>query len=528
MSVEHAYGWLSLIPPLIAITLAITTKEVYSSLILGVLSGYIIYVNFAPAEIWSTLAVKSRIMGPISETINSMLNAAGTRENLSLLFFLSILGGLVAILTCAGGSRAFARWASNKIKTKRGAQMSTFALGVVIFIDDYFNALTVGSVMGPITDRYNISRAKLAYIIDATAAPVTVLFPVSSWVATVISMIDPTLRQCGYETQGLAAFLASVPYNFYAWLTLFMVVLVSLTGADFGLMKKFEDQAREHGTESVNVDESMRGDLASLKISDKASVWDLISSIVVLVALAIISMIYTGGFFEGGMTFAEALGNCDSSLALVYAGIGTVLFSLVLFVPRGLLSIRQFLDAFIQGMKMMVGPVLLLILAWTMGNVLGEGCLNTGNYVAELARGALPGWLLPVMIFVLSAFIAFTTGVSWGTMAIMLPTSIAVCTAVDPSYIFAVIGATLAGSVFGDHCSPLADTTIMSSAGAGCIHLDHVMSQLPYALLTAGACVIGYVIVGLTDNWPVALLLCAAMLFAVMMFIKRRNLKNEQ
>ena len=524
---EHAYGWLSIIPPLIAITLAITTKEVLGSLLLGVISGYAIYVNFAPPSILETLEITNPVLGPLNETINAMLEAAGDRDNLALLFFLAILGGLVAILTAAGGSKAFAKWASTKIKTRTGAQLATFALGCIIFIDDYFNALTVGNVMRPITDRYNISRAKLAYIIDSTAAPVTILFPVSSWVATVISMINPTLQQYHFEQMGLGAFMASVPFNFYAWLTLIMVVLVAILKVDFGPMARFEKLSVEKGSEAVSVEESQSDDIGSLPVSEKGTVWDLVLSIVVLVALAFLAMMYTGGYFDGGISAAAALSNCDSSLALVYAGVGTIIFTLFLFVPRKLMTVSQFVAAFIQGMKSMVSATLMLIMAWAFGSVLSEGVLSTGSFVAGLAAGNLPGFLLPVIIFLISAFISFTTGVSWGAMAIMLPTSIAVCAAVAPGHISAVIGATLAGSIFGDHCSPLADTTILSSAGANCIHLDHVVSQLPYALTVAGVCVIGYLMAGVFNSWIPSMVVCVILLLATMIVIHRRYEKKE-
>ena len=523
---EHAYGWLSIIPPLIAITLAVTTKDVFGSLLVGIISGYAIYVNFAPPSILATLEITNPVLGPLNETVNAMLGATSNRDNLALLFFLAMLGGLVAILTAAGGSKAFAKWATTKIKSKRAAQLATFALGCVIFIDDYFNALTVGNVMRPITDRYKISRAKLAYIIDSTAAPVTILFPVSSWVATVISLINPSLQQYGFKEQGLGAFMSACPFNYYAWLTLLMVVLVATLNVDFGPMARFERISQEQGSDAVSAQDSPDDEMEVLDVSDKGTAWDLILSIVVLVALALLSMLYTGGFFDG-VPAAAALSNCDSSISLVYAGTGTLIFTLFLFVPRKLMTIKQFIEAFVQGIKSMVSAIFMLILAWTFASVLSEGVLSTGSFVAGMVAGNIPGFILPVIIFLLSAFIAFTTGVSWGAMAIMLPTSIAVCAVVAPEHIAAVLGATLAGSVYGDHCSPLADTTILSSAGASCVHLDHVMSQLPYANVVAGISLVGFLVAGLTFNPWIPMAVCVLLLIAVMLVIHYRIQKRD-
>jgi Na+/H+ antiporter NhaC len=489
-----AYGWLSLIPPIVAITLAIKTRKSVSSLLAGVFVGYCIYVWFAPDK--SLLAVPNPVLGPFFETIDALLASFGDPESITLFAFIGILGGIVQILVVAGGAEAFAIWSEKRIKTRRGAQLATFGMGISILIDDYFNALTVGNVMQPISDRLHISRAKLAYNIDSTSAPDTILFPMSSWVATCVLLINPVLVQHGFADTGFSAFLKTIPYNYYSWLTLLFVILVSFWDINIGPMVGFERAAREgHDGTRREVENEYAGRAAT----DKARASDLMLPMLVLALQAVVFMMGTGGFFDGA-SLVEALQSANSTLSLVYAGVGTLVFVFVLYIPRGLMTVDEFGDAFMQGFKDMLEPMAMLLLAWTVSRVMGDDVLATGPYVASLVPASTPGLVLPLVMFVATGAIAFTTGVSWGAMAIMVPPSIAICAHVAPDTISLVLGGVFAGVIFGDHCSPLSDTTILSSTGAGCNHIDHVRSQLPYALTSGAVSCATFVFAGVVRN----------------------------
>ena len=480
---------LSLVPPIIAIALALLTKEVYSSLFVGILSGALLQANW---NIW----------GMVTGTFDTMIGKICDSWNVGILIFLVLLGMMVSLINKAGGSAAYGRWAAQRIKSKKGALLSTMALGVLIFIDDYFNCLTVGSVMRPVTDKYKVSRQKLAYIIDATAAPVCIIAPISSWAAAV-SSIAP-------EGEGLNLFISSIPYNLYAILTLVTVAVISIIGLDFGKMKLAELAAAEG--DAIESEAAAEG---------KGKVLDLVLPILVLIVSCVTTMIYTGGFFdaESGsyMNVIDAFGNSDASVGLVLGAFIALAVTFALYLPRKVITFKQFADSFVDGFKAMVPAILILIFAWTLSGVTNQ--LGAKVFVAELVRSAAGGLknFLPAIVFAIGVGLAFSTGTSWGTFGVLLPI---VC-AVFPSGELMIISvsACLAGAVCGDHCSPISDTTIMASAGAECDHIGHVSTQLPYALMVAGVSFVGYIIAGFVQNvWivlPVSVILMIAVLFGI-------------
>lgn len=508
-------GWLSIIPPIIAIVLALITKEVISSLILGILSGTLIYA----------FSTGGGVVEAIRVTISLMSEKLG--ENSAIILFLGFLGALVAVITMAGGSRAYGDWAGNKIKSKKGAQLGTSLLGVLIFIDDYFNCLTIGTVMRPVADKHKLSRAKLAYIIDATAAPVCIMAPISSWAASVISQMDG-LTVNGVPLNGMETFMATIPYNLYAILTLIMVFILCVTPIEFGPMAKFEKAAREgKGIGSTIVGDSETDEFSTMKISSKGKVFDLVIPILTLIVFAIFSMLYVGGYFEGGMTLAEGFGNTDAGIALAIAGFGALFVAFLLFVPRKVLSFKDFMDGIGTGVKSMVGAFIILTLAWTISGVCRD-LLSTGEFVGGLvAASHMPAQIIPAMVFLVAGGLAFAMGTSWGTFGILIPIVTMICGAVAPELVTAALAATLAGAVFGDHCSPISDTTILSSTGAGCPHMDHVSSQIPYTLVVAACCFVGYLIAGFTANVWITLgssiLLLAITLLALSKLSKKQT-----
>ncbi len=464
-----------LLPPIIAIALALITKEVYLSLFIGILSGSLLYSNFS-------------VMATVEMVFQVLAEKLGDSYNIGILIFLVFLGILVALMNKAGGSAAYGEYASKHIKTKRGAMLSTFGLGVLIFVDDYFNCLTVGSVMRPVTDRFKVSRAKLAYIIDSTAAPVCIIAPISSWAAAV----------SGYTSgDGFLLFLQTIPYNLYAWLTLLMVVAVCVFGIDFGRMKKHELAAND-GNLLLDSEEFAAENTAPTK--GKGGVIDLVLPVLVLIVSCIMGMIYTGGFFSGeGIGFIEAFGNCDASTSLVLGSFFTIVFTLFLYLPRGILGYREFTDCFPAGFKMMVSPILILALAWTLGGVCRD-YLQVDDFVGVVIQNSsFIANFLPAILFLVALGLAFSTGTSWGTFGILIPIITGVFPESEPMLVIA-ISAILAGSVCGDHISPISDTTIMASAGAQCNHIAHVSTQIPYALLVAIACFVGYIVAGFTQN----------------------------
>ena len=457
---------LSLLPPVVAIVLALNTKEVYTSLLVGIATGALLYAN-GNLELALTTLFFNEDGGMVSKLSDS--------SNVGILVFLVMLGILVALMNKAGGSAAFGRWASTHIHTRAGAQFATLILGVLIFVDDYFNCLTVGSVMRPVTDRQKVSRAKLAYLIDSTAAPVCIIAPVSSWAAAVTSSVPE-----GSGINGFTMFLRTIPYNYYALLTIVMSLFLIFTGTDFGSMKLNEDNAK-NGDLFTTADRPY-GDDVDDGNDTNGHVIDLIAPVLVLIAACIFGMVYTGGFFEG-VDFVTAFANCSASMGLVLGSAIALMFTFVFYRVRGIMTFQDFAACIPEGFKAMVSPMLILTLAWTLSGM--TGLLGAKYYVASLLSGSAAAlqYLLPIIIFVVAVFLAFATGTSWGTFSILVPI---VCHAFPEGEMLVVsIAACLSGAVCGDHCSPISDTTIMASAGAHCSHVNHVSTQLPYAMTAA-------------------------------------------
>ena len=501
-------GWLSLLPPLLAISLALITKEVMSSLLIGILSGSLIYACASG-------------LNPFMGTLTTTFDLMASRVDMKILIFLGLLGALVVVVTMAGGSRAYGRWVSDKIKNRHMAQLATAALGILIFIDDYFNCLTVGTVMKPLTDKHNIPRAKLAYIIDATAAPVCIIAPVSSWAAAVGSSLAAT----GEFTSDIAAFMATIPYNLYAILSILMVLLLCLKDLDFGPMEEKEEaaQAGDLGDFDAPIEESVH-------ISERGRVSDMLIPVIALIIFSILAMLQNGGLWGDDPayhTIMAAFGNCSASDALVLGGFGALIVAFILFIPRRLVTFHDFMSGIESGVKNMVPAYLILIMAWTISGVCRD-LLMTGEYVRGIVESSsLPPAIIPALIFVIAAFLSFSMGTAWGTFGILIPIIVPVCSAIAPQLIIVSLSATLAGSVFGDHCSPISDTTILSSTGAGCQHIEHVSTQLPYALTVACCCFVGYVVAGFSGG-NVILTLASAIVCLVVALVVLHSVNKKQ
>ena len=464
----------SLVPPIVAIALALITKEVYSSLFVGILIGGAFFA----------IDASSGFTGFFTHVFNDgMIKQLSDSWNVGILVFLVVLGAMVALMNKAGGSQAFGEWAKKHIKSKLGAQVATVCLGVLIFIDDYFNCLTVGSVMRPITKKYKVSREKLAYLIDATAAPVCIIAPISSWAAAVAGFVSE-------GENGLALFCKAIPFNFYAFFTIGMMFLLIFMNFEFGPMAKFE-KSRENMNEDLDEEVSTRG-----------KVFDLVFPIASLIILCTMGMIYTGGFFASGAdhkNFIDAFANSDASVGLVIGSFAALLLTIVIYQIRRVISFKDCMTCIPDGFKAMVPAILILTLAWTLKAMTDS--LGAAKYVAGLVEGSAKGFqnFLPAIIFVISGFLAFATGTSWGTFGILIPICIAVFPGSgDPLRIIS-ISACMAGAVAGDHCSPISDTTIMASAGAQCEHVNHVSTQLPYALTVGGVSFVTYIVAGFTQ-----------------------------
>ncbi|MEA4988343.1 MAG: Na+/H+ antiporter NhaC family protein [Anaerovorax sp.] len=484
-------GWLSILPPVVAIILALITKEVISSLLVGIMIGAATY----------SFTVGTGVVGIFTTTFSVMGNSLA--GNITNVIFLTLLGALVVEVTVAGGAQAYGNWAATKIKSKVMSQLATALLGVIIFIDDYFNCLAVGTIMKPITDKYQVSRVKLAYFIDSTAAPICIIAPVSSWVAAVGS----SLGASGAFESDMAAFLATIPFNLYALLTITMVIVLATTNVGFGPMTKFERLAEQGDLASTENNTEM-----GVKVCENGKVSDLVVPILCLIVFSILGMLYTGGLFTGETNSIQAaFGNCNSSLSLVLGSFGALVVAFAMYLPRKLMTFNEFFDGVVLGAKNMVMPNMILTLAWTIGAVCRE-LLSTGQFVGHMVEVShFPLAFLPALIFIISAALAFATGTAWGTFGILIPIVIIVLEpsmATQPNLMTVALAAVLGGSVFGDHCSPISDTTIMSSTGASCVHLDHVATQIPYALTTAACCIIGYLVAAVT-NYNVVMTLIA-------------------
>lgn len=492
----HATFW-ALVPAIVAIGLALLTKEVYSSLFVGILMGALLYSGFQ-FEMTVTHIFSDGIIGVLSDSYN-----------VGILVFLVILGAMVSLMNKAGGSAAFGQFAASHIKNRVGAQLATICLGVLIFIDDYFNCLTVGSVMRPVTDKFKVSRAKLSYLIDATAAPVCIIAPISSWAAAVTGFVE--------GEDGFSIFIRAIPYNFYAILTIVMMVGMVLMRTEFGKMKEHEQNAAARGdlfTTKGRPYENAKEE----KISARGGVVDLLIPIAALIVCCVIGMIYTGGFFEGA-GFVEAFSNSDASLGLTLGSFFGLIITIVLYQIRRVLSFKECMDCIPEGFRAMVPAILILTFAWTLKAMTDS--LGADVYVAGLVESSAGAFMnfLPAIIFVVGCFLAFATGTSWGTFGILIPIVVAVFQNGDPQMMIMSISACMAGAVCGDHCSPISDTTIMASAGAQCEHVNHVTTQLPYAVLAAAVSFVTYIVAGFVKSaWialPVGIVLMVAVLFAL-------------
>ena len=509
MDGETAVGSLwSLLPPIIAIGLALITKEVYSSLFIGIVSGAIIAsISLNTGfEGFMSLIVKDGIISNIADSYN-----------VGILVFLVVLGTIVVLMNKAGGSHAYGEWASKHIKTRVGASLSTFLLGALIFVDDYFNCLTVGSVMRPVTDKHQISRSKLAYLIDATAAPVCIIAPISSWAAAVSGTVK--------DVNGIQLFISTIPYNLYALLTLIMVIFIAVTNVDFGPM-------RTHELNAIN------GDLFTTRNSvfenddkpstSKGRVIDLVLPVVILIAFCVLGMLYTGGLFSGE-NVVDAFANCDASYGLSLGSIGSLIVIMIYFMLRGVLKFTECVDSIVDGFKQMCPAILILLFAWTLKTMTNQ--LGAAEYVKNLVENAhAVQILLPLILFLVALGLSFATGTSWGTFGILIPIVTGVFSAqlTDaaqngiPEMVIICISACLAGAVCGDHCSPISDTTIMASIGAQCDHVNHVSTQLPYAMTVAAVSAMGYLLSGFVQNVFIVLGASLILMIAALFVIRLR------
>lgn len=495
----YATFW-ALVPPVVAIVLALITKEVYSSLFIGILVGALFYSGFS---------FEGTLNHMLQEGFISVLSDA---YNVGILIFLVILGAIVCMMNEAGGSAAFGRWAGKHIKTRTGAQITTILLGILIFVDDYFNCLTVGSVMRPITDSHKVSRAKLAYLIDATAAPVCIIAPISSWAAAVSGFVE--------GEDGLSIFIRAIPYNFYALLTIVTMFALALMKMDFGPMALHEKNAMRGDLFTTGRPEGEENDKGTAQMK-KGKVCDLVFPVVVLVICCIIAMIYTGGFFSG-TDFVTAFSQSDASLALSLGSFIALVIAVVFYAVRKVLPFRKSMECIPEGFKAMVPAILILTFAWTLKAMTDS--LGASVFVETAMKSASDGLmnLLPAIIFLVGCFLAFATGTSWGTFGILIPIVVGVFETSDPRLMIISISACMAGAVCGDHCSPISDTTIMASAGAQCNHVNHVSTQLPYAIVVAAVSFLTYILAGFVKTaWialPVGILLMLAVLAVLRLF----------
>ena len=491
----------ALLPPVIAIALALLTKEVYSSLFLGILVGGLLYSNFS---------FEGTVNHVFSDGIVSVLSDG---YNVGILAFLVILGAMVCLMNKAGGSAAFGRWAQSHIKSRVGAQLATVLLGCLIFIDDYFNCLTVGSVMRPVTDKYNVSRAKLSYLIDATAAPICIIAPISSWAAAVAGFAE--------DGQGLNLFIRAIPFNFYALLTILMMVGLAVMKTDYGLMRVHEGNAMESGDlfSGVNPYAQMEED-----VENKGIVLDLVLPIAALIVCCVIGMIYSGGFFSG-TSFVEAFSNSDASVGLMLGSAFALAITIVYYLCRRTMGFRDMMGAIPEGFKAMVPAILILTFAWSLKAMTDS--LGAKYFVRDLVRSSAAGFqmFLPAIGFVIGCLLAFATGTSWGTFGMLIPIVQNVFPMDNPLAIVC-ISACMAGAVCGDHCSPISDTTIMASAGAQCDHVNHVSTQLPYAITCAAVSFVAYIIAGFIPNAFIALPIAIVLMLATLFVIKKVTAKK--
>jgi tetracycline resistance efflux pump len=490
----YATFW-SIIPPVIAIGLALITKEVYSSLFIGIVSGALLYSNFNPLRAFDAMFTEG------------FIPSLAYSWNVGILIFLVALGTMVCLMNKAGGSAAYGKWAAQKIKTRKGAMLATFGLGILIFVDDYFNCLTVGNVMRPITDKQKISRAKLAYLVDSTAAPICMIAPISSWAAAVTGVVE------GYD--GLDLFIRAIPYNLYSLLSIAMIIIITLLGIEYGPMRKHEENAILLGDLYTTPDRPFEGQDVEAQVG-KGKVIDLVVPVLMLIVFCILGMVYTGGILEGA-NIIQAFADSDASLGLSLGSCLALILIIIYFLVRKVLTFEECMECFPEGFKAMVPAILILTFAWTLSGM--TNLLGAREYVSTIFKGATGlKIMLPAIVFAVAIGMSFSTGTSWGTFGILLPIVVAV--GLEPELLIISVSACLAGAVCGDHCSPISDTTIMSSTGAMCNHINHVTTQLPYALTVAAVSFVGYIIAGLVQSAWVVLPLSLVMLFVALLIIK--------
>ena len=515
----------SLLPPVVAIGLALITKEVYSSLFLGIVTGGVLcMLSSTPVSVGEEESLGHGFTALFNAVVNEgIIKNLSDSWNVGILVFLVVLGIIVVLMNKAGGSRAYGEWAVRRIRTRKGASLATFALGVLIFVDDYFNCLTVGSVMRPVTDTHKVSRAKLAYLIDATAAPVCIIAPISSWAAAVSGTVE--------GVNGISLFIQTIPFNLYALLTILMVILMSTLDVDFGPMRRHELNAKNG--DLFTTGETQYATEAEAPVTSKGKVIDLVLPVIILIILCVTGMIYTGGFFSGE-SFVNSFANCDAAYGLSIGSIGALILIVIYFLIRRVLTFKNCMEAVPEGFKQMVPAILILTFAWALKSM--TGLLDASTYVSSIVESATAvKILLPAILFVVAVGLSFATGTSWGTFGILIPIVTGVFESelagvsaggTIPTMVVICISACLAGAVCGDHCSPISDTTIMASTGAQCDHVNHVSTQLPYAMSVAAISFIGYLVAGFIQNVFVILgtgiVLLAAFIFA-MYLINRRS-----
>jgi tetracycline resistance efflux pump len=496
----HQTFW-SLVPPLIAIVLALVTKEVYSSLFIGVVTGGLLFSGFS---------FEGTINHVYTDGIVSVLSDP---YNVGILIFLVILGIIVSLMNRAGGSAAFGAWAASHIQGRVGAQLATIALGILIFIDDYFNCLTVGSVMRPVTDKFLISRAKLAYLIDATAAPVCIIAPISSWAAAVSGFVPG-------EENGIALFIQCIPYNFYALFTIAFMIAITLMRADYGPMERHEINAIKG--DLYTTEERPYAELENEPVKDNGTLADMLFPVIVLIISCVIGMIWSGGFFAG-TGFVDAFSNSDASVGLAVGSAFALIITLIYYMAKHVMSFSEFMDCVPKGFAAMIAPILILTFAWSLKAMTDS--LGAADYVAGLIANSAGSMLnfLPAIIFLIGCGLAFATGTSWGTFGILIPIVVEAFQSTDPQLMIIAMSACMAGAVCGDHCSPISDTTIMASAGAQCFHINHVNTQLPYAMTVAAISALTYIVTGFARNAFIGLAVGIVLLLAVLYVLKKRE-----
>lgn len=497
----------SLIPPIVAIGLALITKEVYSSLFIGIVIGGILYsIGSSDYNLFEGTVRHVLYDGIIANLADSY--------NVGILVFLVMLGVIVCLMNMSGGSAAFGRWAQKRIKTRIGAQLATVVLGCLIFVDDYFNCLTVGSVMRPITESHKVSKAKLAYLIDATAAPVCIIAPISSWAAAVSGFVG--------EGEGFRVFISAIPYNYYALLTIFFMIGITIMRIDYGPMRKHEENAILHDDIYTTPERPYADAEKEVRDDGKGRVIDLVIPVIIIIVFCICGIMYSGGFFHGENNFIDSFANSDAAAGLSFGSLLSLIVIIIYFMFRRTIKFREMMDAIPEGFKAMIAAILILTLAWTIKTMTDS--LGAADYVAGIVKSGAESFMnfLPAIVFLVGCGLAFATGTSWGTFGVLIPIVMAVFENYDVQMEIISISACMAGAVMGDHCSPISDTTIMSSAGAQCYHINHVNTQIPYAVTVAAVSFVCYIIAGFVRNAAISLIIAFALMFLVLLALRKK------